>query len=51
MLPADQENFIKLAAPALFDYMRYGRQARKFGYKNETGFFEYLSNTFSASFS
>ena len=41
MLPADQENFIKLAAPALFDYMRYGRQARKLGYKKETGFFEY----------
>jgi len=38
MLPADQDNFIKLVALALPEYQFYGRQTAKFGYKDESVF-------------
>lgn len=36
MFPADEDTFVKLTVPALLDYQRFGQQAKKFGYQNES---------------
>ena len=38
MLPADEETFVKLSVPALLEFQFFGRQAAKFGYKEESTF-------------
>ena len=38
MIPVTKENVLKLAVPALPDYMRYGKQVERLGYKPEGSF-------------
>lgn len=38
MIPVTKENVLKLTVPALPDYMRYGKQAERLGYKPEGSF-------------
>jgi len=38
MFPANEETFIKLTVPAIPEFLKFGRQAQKFGYKEESIF-------------